>query len=182
MLKNAIMFAIGSVLFAMFAPQFLTHDAGPRAQSARVAEVARPPVRAAAQVAAVTEESAGLGEAVLHANSQGQYLTEVLIKGQSVPMVVDTGATYVSLSWTTAMRLGLAPDSSGRRYRMATANGEVTVSAATVPDVSFQGIYMKDVDAIISPPEIATADLLGSSFLKRLGSVEQRNGTLILHQ
>jgi predicted aspartyl protease len=41
---------------------------------------------------------------------------------------------------------------------------------------------MTGVEAIISPPEVATADLLGTSFLGRLASVEQRDGLLILRQ
>ena len=41
---------------------------------------------------------------------------------------------------------------------------------------------MNDVEAIISPPEVATPDLLGTSFIKRLASVEQRDGLLILRQ
>ena len=97
-------------------------------------------------------------------------------------MMVDTGASFVSLSWQTATRLGLSPDSPGRRYKMTTANGEIIASGATVPDVSFQGIYMKDVEAIIAPPDVVTPDLLGTSFIKRLVSVEQRDGMLILHQ
>ena len=128
------------------------------------------------------EESAGFREAVLHSNSHGQYMVDVLIKGQEVPMVVDTGASFVSLSWQTAERLGVYANPSGLRYRMTTANGEVVASAATVPEISFQGIYMKDVDAIISPPEVATPDLLGTSFIKRLAGVEQRGGLLILRQ
>ena len=97
-------------------------------------------------------------------------------------MVVDTGASMVYLSWRTAERLGVVPDPSGRRYRVATANGLSTASAATVSAISFQGIYMNDVEAMIAPPEVATADLLGTSFIKRLASVEQRDGLLFLRQ
>jgi len=180
MLKTAILFAVGSLVIALLAPQIFR--VGPQAQSSIIAPVSRPLAPAAAQTAVVSEEVAGSHEAVLHPNSHGQYVTEVLIKGQPVPMLVDTGASFVSLSWQTAMRLGVSPESSGRRYRMSTANGEIVVSAATVSDISFQGIYMRDVEAIISPPEVVTADLLGSSFIRRLASVEQRDGLLILHQ
>ena len=41
---------------------------------------------------------------------------------------------------------------------------------------------MRDVEAGIFPPEIAAPDLLGTSFLKRLASVEQRDGWMILRQ
>ena len=48
--------------------------------------------------------------------------------------------------------------------------------------VSFGGLYMKDVQALILAPEAGEANLLGASFLKRLVSVEQRDGMLILRQ
>ena len=41
---------------------------------------------------------------------------------------------------------------------------------------------MNDVEALILSPESGQVNLLGESFLKRLASVEQRNGTLVLRQ
>jgi predicted aspartyl protease len=41
---------------------------------------------------------------------------------------------------------------------------------------------MNDVEALILTPEAGEANLIGESFLKRLVSVEQRNGMLILRQ
>ena len=41
---------------------------------------------------------------------------------------------------------------------------------------------MNDVEAFILTPEAGDIDLLGESFLKRLTSVEQRSGMLILRQ
>jgi aspartyl protease family protein len=177
MLKTAILFFVCSIAVAVFAPQLLSYGLRPQVEAVAAAA----PVTLATQ-RPVAEESADFREAVLRSNPHGQYLVDVLIKGQIVPMVVDTGASFVSLSWQTAERLGIYADPSGLRYHMSTANGEVIASAATVPEISFQGIYMKDVEAIISPPEVATPDLLGTSFIKRLANVEQRDGQLILRQ
>jgi aspartyl protease family protein len=178
MLKTAILFFVCSLAIGAFAPQLLSYGLKPQVETAAT----EAPVTTLATQRPVMEESAGFREAVLRSNSHGQYLVDALINGETVPMVVDTGASFVSLSWQTAQRLGIYADPSGLRYRMSTANGQVVASAATVPEISFQGIYMKDVDAIISPPEVATPDLLGTSFIKRLASVEQRNGLLILRQ
>ena len=180
MLKTAILFFVCSLAIAAFAPQLLSYGLKPRVETAETAPTAAPVTLATQRP--VIEESAGFREAVLHSNSHGQYLVDVLINGETVPMMVDTGASFVSLSSQTAARLGIYADPSGLRYRMTTANGQVIASAATVPEISFQGIYMKDVDAIISPPEVATPDLLGTSFIKRLAGVEQRDGLLILRQ
>jgi len=179
MLRTAILFFVCALGIAGFAPQLLSFGLKPQVDTAGVATEAPAPVAARR---AVAEETVGSREAILRPNAHGQYYVDVLVNGQMVPMVVDTGASFVSLSWQTAERLGVRADPSGLRYRMNTANGQITASAATVPDISFQGIYMKDVDAIISPREVATPDLLGTSFLKRLVSVEQRDGLLFLRQ
>jgi predicted aspartyl protease len=41
---------------------------------------------------------------------------------------------------------------------------------------------MNDVEALILAPEAGEVNLLGESFLKRLVSVEQHNGALVLRQ
>ena len=60
-----------------------------------------------------------------------------------------------------------------------TANGRSKASPAVLTHVSFGGIYMNDVEALILAPEAGDVNLLGESFLKRLVSVEQRDGMLI---
>ena len=96
-------------------------------------------------------------------------------------MLVDTGASDVVVSASTAARLGLAR--SGERERaIQAANGRSKASPAVLTHVSLGGIYMNDVEALILAPEAGDVNLLGESFLKRLVSVEQREGLLILRQ
>ena len=96
-------------------------------------------------------------------------------------MLIDTGATEVCVSASTARRLGLSP-SGGRKRVMQTANGQSTASPTVLRSVSLGGLYLNDVEALILAPEAGEVNLLGESFLKRLVSVEQRNGTLVLRQ
>jgi aspartyl protease family protein len=96
-------------------------------------------------------------------------------------MLVDTGASDVIISASTAARLGLVP--SGRPTRLIqTANGKSTASSALISHLSLGGLYMNDVEALILTPEAGEVNLIGESFLKRLVSVEQRDGMLILRQ
>jgi aspartyl protease family protein len=126
-------------------------------------------------------ESSGYRQALLEADPHGQYAAEVSINGAPVRMLVDTGATEVCVSASTARRLGLSP-SGGRKLLIQTANGQSTASPTILRSVSFDGLYMNDVEAIILAPEAGEVNLLGASFLKRLVSVEQRNGALVLRQ
>jgi aspartyl protease family protein len=126
-------------------------------------------------------QSSGYREAVLEADGRGQYAAGVLVDGMPVRMLIDTGATEVCISASTARRLGLSP-SGGRKRLIQTANGQSTAYPTILRSVSLDGLYMNDVEALILAPEAGEVNLLGMSFLKRLVSVEQRNGTLILKQ
>jgi aspartyl protease family protein len=141
---------------------------------APASDSAEPEGRAARQVFSYRESA-------LRADARGQYAADTLVNGSSVRMVVDTGATDVVVSASTAARIGLVP-SGGRPRMIETANGKSTASPVVLRHVSFGGLYMNDVEALILTPEAGEVNLLGESFLKRLISVEQRDGMLILRQ
>src|SRR5579872_2912342 len=109
-------------------------------------------------------QSSGYREASLEADGRGQYAASVLINGVPVRMLVDTGASEVCVSASTATRLGLSP-SGGRRYTIKTANGLSTASPTILRSVSLDGLYMNDVEALILTPEAGEVNLLGASFL-----------------
>ena len=146
--------------------------AGPTSAAAAEAPSPEPPPR---------RESSGYREALLEADQRGQYAAEVSVNGIPVRMLIDTGATEVCVSASTANRLGLSP-SGGRKRVMQTANGQSTASPTILRSISLDGLYLNDVEALILAPEAGDVNLLGESFLKRLVSVEQRNGSLILRQ
>jgi aspartyl protease family protein len=180
MFGRMIFFATVAVALALVGSSFLldrlpgpTPASGARATESVAAEAPppEPPQR----------QSSGYREALLEADQRGQYAASVLINGVPVEMLVDTGATDVCVSASTAARLGLAP-SGGRKYTIKTANGLSTASPTILRSVSLDGLYMNDVEALILAPQAGEENLLGESFLKRLMSVEQRNGTLVLRQ
>ncbi len=126
-------------------------------------------------------QSSGYREELLQADERGQYAADTLVNGLPVRMLVDTGASHVVVSALTAARLGLVP-SGGRPRAIKTANGMSTATPALLSHISFGALYMNDVEALILTPGAGEANLLGESFLKRLVSVEQRDGVLILRQ
>ena len=104
-----------------------------------------------------------------------------MINGVPVRMLVDTGASEVCVSASTARLLGLS-SLRGRKRVMQTANGLSTAYPTILRSLSLDGLYMNDVEALILAPEAGEVNLLGEGFLKRLTSVEQREGMLILRQ
>ncbi|MGA2485453.1 MAG: TIGR02281 family clan AA aspartic protease [Roseiarcus sp.] len=181
MLKNALIFAIAALTIAFAAPSLLVGLGGRAAPGAPSAAVVAPAPAALATVAAA-EPAPTYRATSIAADAGGQYRARALIEGQGVDVMIDTGATVVALTSETAARLGVALDPSRPRWRMNTANGVALASPVTLRSVSLGAIYMNDVQAVVMPPGASSVNLLGASFLKRLVSVEQRDGTLVLRQ
>jgi aspartyl protease family protein len=184
MLKNALLFAIAAVTLAYAAPSLLVAPGG-GATTAATSLVPAPAAAAPdapAAMAAVDRGASGFREASIAADRGGQYRTTALVEGQDVDVMVDTGATVVALTAETASRLGVTIDPSRPRWKMTTANGVAYASPVTLKSVSLGAIYMDDVQAVVMPPGASAMNLLGASFLKRLVSVEQRGGMLVLRQ
>jgi aspartyl protease family protein len=178
----AVILGVAAALLGSFS--LLERLSAPASVAAAPAPVAQAPaglVAAAVPSDPPQRQSSGYREALLEADHSGQYAAEVSVNGSPVRMLVDTGATQVCVSASTARRLGLSP-SGGRALRIQTANGQSTASPTILRSLSFDGLYMNDVEALILAPEAGEVNLLGEGFLKRLVSVEQRNGTLILRQ
>ena len=167
---------VAALLGSFFLLDRLSAPALVAAAPAPAAVAADPPSRAPPE-----PQSSGYREALLKADERGQYAGEALIDGSPVRMLVDTGASDVFVSASTAARLGLVP-SAGRKRMIQTANGQSTATPAVLRSLSLGGLCMNDVEALILAREAGEINLLGESFLKRLVSVEQRQGMLILRQ
>ena len=181
MLKNALIFAIAALTIAFAAPALLVAPDGGAAPGASTAAAIAPAPTAPATLAAVNR-GPGDRAASIAADAGGQYRSRALIEGQDVDVMIDTGATVVALTSETAARLGVVLDPSRPRWKMNTANGVAFASPVTLRSVSLGAIYMDDVQAVVMPPGASSTNLLGASFLKRLVSVEQRDGMLVLRQ
>jgi aspartyl protease family protein len=112
-----------------------------------------------------TVKKLGAGvEVVLQRDPGGHYRAEAIINGVVTPVLVDTGATAVSISPQLAAKLGLH---SHVAIRTQTANGETVAYATRLASIRLGGIEAQDVAAIITPRLEGDA-LLGMSFLSRM--------------
>lgn len=109
----------------------------------------------------------GAGQmAVLSADGHGAFSTDGAINGVPVNFVVDTGASLVSMSQSTARKVGINY-MAGRQGRFKTANGEVTAWIVQIKEVTVKGITLRDIEGVVMPSEIPQV-LLGMSFLSRV--------------
>lgn len=105
------------------------------------------------------------GELKIPRAKDGHFYAPGLVAGKPVMFLIDTGASYVTVSQSFATDAGLAP---GRPVRFQTANG--VINGRIVPDVSvslgptsISGVEV-GVGLLGDDRDIA---LLGQSFLKR---------------
>ena len=111
----------------------------------------------------------------LSADSRGMFYADGAVNGVAVRFIVDTGATFVSLSARDATRLGL-DFRKGRPVMMQTANGSVMKYRVTLDRVRLGDIELAAVDGVVGGEDMPFA-LLGMSFLNRLEL--QREGMLM---
>jgi aspartyl protease family protein len=126
---------------------------------------------------AVSEGSGSL--IVLTAGSGGHFLTSGSINGRTVQFVVDTGATYVSMSASEADRIGV-DYKSGRRGMMNTANGQTPAYLTSLNAVRVGDVQVYNVDAVVTPAHMDVI-LLGNSFLTRF-QMKRENDKMTLER
>lgn len=114
-------------------------------------------------------------EVTLVRDLSGHYRAEAYINGVKTSILVDTGATDVSISQELANRLGIQ---SNAAIRTQTANGQTVAYMARLASVRLGGIEATDVAAIIAPG-LGEDMLLGMSFLNRM-DVRLHKGTMTI--
>ena len=101
----------------------------------------------------------------IYPDSLGMYYVKGKINGLATRFLVDTGATYVTLSGNHATRLKI--DYRKGKYSSAqTASAVVPVWQIRLASVSIGGIELKNVEATVIAGEQPFDVLLGNSFLR----------------
>jgi aspartyl protease family protein len=94
----------------------------------------------------------------------GHYRSEALINGEKFNVLVDTGATGVTISQTVADKLNLK---SNDAILTNTANGDSIGYMVRIDAIQLGGVRAKNVSAMIAPG-LEGDMLLGMSFLSRM--------------
>jgi len=189
MLKNALTFAGAAMALVLLAPYFLpqVHSTAQQLAGPPPAPTTTPMAAAPANVSIATPDTGprardGFREKSIPPDARGQFWLDGLVDGASAHFVVDTGASMVSISADLAARLGAFDSPALPHYRLNTANGQATTYAVHLHRLDFGSIYVEDIDALVLPESSGNINLLGSNFLKRMASVEERDQSLILRQ
>jgi aspartyl protease family protein len=116
----------------------------------------------------------------LKADGNGHYFAKADINGTSIPVMVDTGASGVALSYEDAEKVGLRPHGLDYDIPVSTANGMVKAARVKLRRVEVDNVRVRDVEGMVLPEGALRGSLLGMSFLGRLSSFRIENGVLYL--
>jgi aspartyl protease family protein len=112
--------------------------------------------------------------------SSGSFSVTTQVNGVRVPMVLDTGATAVVLTYEAAKAAGLPLEVIAYTVNVDTANGRTRAAPVTLDRVAIGGIIERAVPALIAQPGRLRTSLLGMTFLNRLESWEVRSDRLLM--
>ena len=128
------------------------------------------------------ERSLSTSRAVQIGRSQnGEFALRAKINGVTAPMVVDTGATSVVLTYETAKAAGLPLELLEYDVDVETAGGHARAARLTLDRLAIGRLVERSVPALVVPRGQMKTNLLGMSFLNRLESWEVRADRLMLH-
>jgi aspartyl protease family protein len=120
----------------------------------------------------VEQSSGGPAEIKIRRRLDGHFTARTQVNGETVSMIVDTGASTIVLRPEDAAKAGI--DLKGLSYNVPviTANGRTNAARVRLKTVAIGPLDRQKVDALVAQPGTLTESLLGMSFLSRLRSYE----------
>jgi aspartyl protease family protein len=122
---------------------------------------------------------AGGNRIVLTADSQGHFFTPGRINNQQMQFMVDTGASYISMSIAEADRMGI-DYKKGQPVGMSTANGMVQGYRVRLSAVRVGDVQLTELEAVVTPASMPYV-LLGNNFLTQF-QMTRMNDQMVLER
>lgn len=110
----------------------------------------------------------------------GHFAVRASVDGVPTTMLIDTGASYVTLSHADALRVGIDPATLRYTIPIRTANGTMQAASVTLDSLSIGSIGQRNVRALVAPPGSLGQSLLGMSFLDALHGYAISGDRLVL--
>jgi aspartyl protease family protein len=182
--KQLVMWVVGGfVVYTVVVNHQLFRAAAPEPAPPSAAAVAN---AAPADPPAERQKLQPLGQAAplvtnsltLRARPDGHVFLTAMVNGAQIPFIVDTGATWVSLTHADALKAGVA-GALNYSITMNTANGIGKAAPVTLQQIRIGQLEVDDVEGTVIQGD-GGISLLGQSFLKRLQGYEMRGDLLTL--
>ncbi|WP_300067240.1 TIGR02281 family clan AA aspartic protease [uncultured Ruegeria sp.] len=109
----------------------------------------------------------------------GHYYLPMLVNGEPITFLVDTGASQIVLNAQDAKRVGIDLDQLNYLGRASTANGVVRTAPVQLDSLALGPIRDNGVSAWINEGDLDKS-LLGMDYLHRFSNIQFADGKLIL--
>lgn len=113
--------------------------------------------------------------------ANGHFQVRATIDGETVSMLVDTGATSTVLSAEDAARIGFDIDALSFDTPVMTANGTARAARVVTEEIAVGSIERQRLAVFVAEPERLAQSLLGMNFIDSLSGFEVRGDRLVLH-
>ncbi len=117
---------------------------------------------------------------VIMRDGGGHFAVRASIEGVPMTMLVDTGASLVTLTPEDATRIGIDVASLDFATPIQTANGMIKAAPITIGRISIGTIERRQISALVAPPGALEESLLGMSFLNSLSGYAISGDRLVL--
>ena len=169
--------AVGGIALAAY--PVVTSLRPERSTSQQLPQIIRPnvsahtlPAKKPETALSLTTPSPSLGNlgmpVIIRPDPAGHFTTTAIINGASIPVLFDTGASIMALSFEDSIKLGLRLGVNDFRSQIQTANGLAPAAEILLKEVRIEGITISDIPAMVLPPGKLEISLLGRSFWGRL--------------
>ena len=122
------------------------------------------------------------GSVELRATGNGHFEADVEINGRNIPLLVDTGASMVVLTYEDAERAGVYVSDGDFTAQSRTANGIARNAIVTLHEVCVESVCVRNVRAMVAERGRLHVSLLGMTFLGRLARIDMQPGRLVLEE
>ena len=102
---------------------------------------------------------------VITRSGDGHFVVRTAVDGVSTTMLIDTGASFVTLSQRDAQRVGIDTDALDYAIPIRTANGTMQAASIVLDSLAVGSIEQQNVRALVAPRGSLNQSLLGMSFL-----------------
>jgi aspartyl protease family protein len=143
----------------------------------RVLAAFAPGVPIAGRLAGETENAS----VVVVRGRSGQFAVRARVDDVPLTMLIDTGASFVTLTLKDAVGVGIDMRSLAFNLPIRTANGTIRAAAVTIDRLVVGTIVREHLSALVAPPDTLNESLLGMSFLETLAGYSISGDRLVLN-
>jgi aspartyl protease family protein len=110
----------------------------------------------------------------------GHFAVRAEVEAVPLTLMVDTGASFVTLTAGDAARVGIPDESLRFNTAIRTANGTIEAAPVTLARLAVGSIERRQVAALVAPEGSLDQSLLGMSFLNTLNRYAISGDRLVL--